>query len=93
MSDGTGMPTSYETLAIGVQGMTCAACVARVEKALGQTEGVDAVMVNLATERATVRLIQGSTHEAVQRAVLDAGYTPVVLADDDLERAAQERAA
>ena len=93
MSDGTGMPTSYETLAIGVQGMTCAACVARVEKALGQTEGVDAVMVNLATERATVRLIQGSTHEAVQRAVSDAGYTPVVLADDDLERAAQERAA
>src|SRR5829696_8513972 len=37
-----------------IEGMTCASCVARVEKALNGLEGVDGVSVNLATERATV---------------------------------------
>ena len=34
--------------------MTCASCVARVEKALNGLDGVDGASVNLATERATV---------------------------------------
>jgi Cu+-exporting ATPase len=41
-----------ETLKI--TGMTCAACSARIEKVVGKMEGVDAVSVNLATEKATV---------------------------------------
>ncbi|MDR2073621.1 MAG: heavy metal translocating P-type ATPase [Spirochaetaceae bacterium] len=41
-----------ETLRIG--GMTCAACAARVEKALGKLEGVTGASVNLATEKARV---------------------------------------
>ena len=38
-----------------IAGMTCASCVARVERALRAVEGVDAASVNLATERATVQ--------------------------------------
>jgi P-type Cu+ transporter len=42
-------------VAIPVTGMSCAACSARVEKALSRTEGVSAASVNLVTGRATVR--------------------------------------
>jgi len=44
------------TLRFPVEGITCAACVGRVERALAAVPGVDAVTVNLATEEATVRL-------------------------------------
>mgnify|MGYP005610684405 CR=1 FL=1 len=39
---------------LAITGMTCASCSARIEKKLGKLDGVDAV-VNLATEKATVR--------------------------------------
>ena len=45
--------TAEVTLPIG--GMTCAACVGRVERALKRTPGVAEAAVNLATERASVR--------------------------------------
>ena len=43
-----------ETAEIGVGGMTCAACVSAVEKALDRVPGVGSVSVNLATERARI---------------------------------------
>ena len=43
-------------LSVGVEGMTCASCVNRIERFLRQTDGVTEASVNLATERATVRL-------------------------------------
>jgi P-type Cu+ transporter len=43
-----------ETIRLDVDGMTCAACVARVEKKLNRLDGVEA-SVNLASESATVR--------------------------------------
>ncbi len=39
-----------------VSGMTCASCVARVEKSIGKIEGVKQVSVNLATEKATFEI-------------------------------------
>ena len=48
------MNSGLFTLDIG--GMTCASCVARVEKALVRIPGVEAASVNLATEQAKVRL-------------------------------------
>ena len=39
-----------------IQGMTCAACVSHVEKAIGAVEGVAGVSVNLAVETAAVEL-------------------------------------
>ncbi|HET7095407.1 MAG TPA: heavy metal-associated domain-containing protein, partial [Thermomicrobiales bacterium] len=38
-----------------IDGMTCASCVGRVERALAKVEGVAEANVNLATERARVR--------------------------------------
>ncbi len=44
-----------EQTSISVGGMSCAACVVRVERALGELEGVDQAAVNFATEKAQVR--------------------------------------
>jgi Cu+-exporting ATPase len=41
--------------AFGVQGMTCAACATRVEKALRKVPGVTEAAINLATEQAQVQ--------------------------------------
>ena len=43
-----------ERLSFHVQGMTCASCVARVERALEKVPGAEQASVNLATETATV---------------------------------------
>ena len=65
-------------LSLGVQGMTCASCVSRVERGLKRVDGVQDVTVNLATERANVtydpeRVAPGALLEAVEAR----GYTPV----------------
>jgi Cu+-exporting ATPase len=63
---------------LGIQGMTCASCVARVERALKKVDGVAEVSVNLATESAKVIASPGEQLEArLRRAVRDAGYEPV----------------
>ena len=66
-------PTTEWTLPI--EGMTCASCVARVEKALKKVPGVVSAEVNLATEKAqvTVRGDAGSA-DALVAAVEKAGY-------------------
>jgi len=77
---------------IGIGGMTCASCVARVERAIAKLPGVESVSVNLATESARVNwaVSQASEDEQTQqarlrRAVRDAGYEP--LAAEHLEQA------
>ncbi|WP_438021077.1 heavy metal translocating P-type ATPase [Sorangium sp. So ce315] len=58
-----------------VQGMTCAACVRRVERALRATPGVQETTVNLVTQRATVTYdAHATTPAALARAIVDAGY-------------------
>jgi Cu+-exporting ATPase len=60
---------------ISVGGMTCAACVRRVELALKAIDGVKDSSVNLSTARATVIHEPGWTGvEALRRVVSDAGY-------------------
>ena len=62
-------------LAIG--GMTCAACSARVEKALSKAEGVETVSVNLATERASISYDEAvTTIENILEVITKAGYSP-----------------
>ncbi len=63
---------------IGIGGMTCASCVARVERALKKVPGVQEVAVNLATESARITFAPSEQMEArLRRAVRDAGYEPV----------------
>ncbi|WP_437594270.1 heavy metal translocating P-type ATPase [Sorangium sp. So ce1000] len=58
-----------------VQGMTCAACVRRVEKALRAAPGVHDAAVNLVTQRATITYdAQATTPAALARAIESAGY-------------------
>ena len=65
------------TTQLGIEGMTCAACVTRVERALRRVPGVEDATVNLATETAQVRWAQGAGDEIqLRRAVRAAGYVP-----------------
>ena len=63
-------------LDIPVTGMTCAACVRRVEKALAAAPGVESAVVNLAAERAHVRLAKGADVAPVLAAIRSVGYEP-----------------
>ncbi len=77
---------------LAISGMTCASCVARVERKLGKVEGVRSAAVNLATERATVAYDPSRVKVArLIGAVEAAGYgaTPVVE-DADAEDGAVE---
>jgi Cu+-exporting ATPase len=47
-------PNKEEKITLAIGGMTCAACVNRIEKAIRKIEGVSEAQVNLATERATI---------------------------------------
>ena len=65
------------SLDIGIGGMTCASCSARVERALKKIPGVQEATVNLATETARITFAPGEQMEArLRRAVRDAGYEP-----------------
>ena len=80
-----------------VKGMHCAACVDKVERALLGVPGVKTAAVNLATERATVRLDDGGPPlDVLRRTVAAAGYTvPAEIAatpeSDDREQAERAR--
>ncbi|MFO6420477.1 heavy metal translocating P-type ATPase [Hylemonella sp. W303a] len=66
------------TLDLGIGGMTCAACVLRVEKALKKVPGVQDAVVNLATETARITCSPDTPDGTAQlrRAVRSAGYEP-----------------
>ena len=65
---------------LAITGMTCASCSARIEKKLGRLDGVDAV-VNLATEKATVRFAEPVTVEQLLTTVRATGYGAEVVED------------
>ena len=70
--------TDMTELDIGIEGMTCASCVSRVEKALAKVPGVTTATVNLATETARIHFAPSEQIEAkLRRAVRVAGYEPV----------------
>ena len=66
-------------VSLDIEGMTCASCVNRVEKALLKVPGVETASVNLATERATVA---GGDVEALLKAVEKVGYKGSVRQPD-----------
>jgi Cu+-exporting ATPase len=83
----TAPTATYETV-FDIEGMTCAACVRRVERALVKVPGVSEANVNLATERATVHIAEGAVADAdLIAAIQGAGYgaTPVREEQADAE--------
>ena len=72
---------------LAITGMTCASCVVSVESALRSVPGVTSADVNLATERATVRLEPAADMMRIVHAVERAGYGALPIPSDDRERA------
>ncbi|GGB92533.1 copper-translocating P-type ATPase [Marinobacterium zhoushanense] len=91
-----GYSVPATTTELSIEGMSCASCVGRVERALRAIPGVIEANVNLATERASVRGNAGA--EALIAAVADAGYTASPLdwtgseADETAEKKDAEQA-
>ena len=78
-------------MVLPITGMTCANCVATVERALQKTEGVTEVSVNYATERATVRVEASAAGiDELAEAVERVGYGVVRADEPDLDNAEAE---
>ena len=89
-----GYGAKAEKVVLPIQGMTCASCVNRVEKALGSLKGVIQASVNFATERASVEYIPDEVSiRDLKNAVREAGYQVLEVKEEDLvekERLARE---
>jgi len=69
----TAAEASRKEVRLDLEGMTCASCVARIERKLNKLDGVDA-SVNFATEQATVHCDQSMSVADLVSAVEAAGY-------------------
>ena len=80
-------PSAGDRLELGLTGMTCAACAARIEKALNRVPGVHAT-VNFATEIAAIGFDPDvATSDQMIAAVARAGYGASVRRESETERA------
>ncbi|MCP1441820.1 Cu+-exporting ATPase [Pseudomonas sp. GGS8] len=70
-----GYSVPQQTLELSIDGMTCASCVGRVERALTKVPGVKSVSVNLANERAHLELLGQVDPQTLIGAVTKAGYS------------------
>ena len=76
-----------KTVQIQVEGMTCASCVAHVEKGIKGGAGIDMAAVNLATEKATVSFDPSvTTLEDIMGHIEGAGYGAHLASDDEQEK-------
>ena len=90
-----GYQVAEDNIELSVAGMTCASCVARVERALAKVSGVTEARVNLASERAQVRVLRGVPTSALIAAIERAGYQaqPVAGSGDLLDAEESRRSA
>ena len=82
--EAAGYAVTRGEITLRIDGMTCASCVGRVERALRSVPGVIDASVNLATERARVIVPAGDDESLLSRliaAVADAGYTASLPVD------------
>ena len=92
MADTDGIKDIQGTITVPVEGMSCASCVLRVEKALKKVEGVSAATVNLATEQTTITFDPARvTLERLRQAVADAGYSLGKPAGEDMPEESEDR--
>lgn len=78
-----GYPARETTHRLSISGMTCASCTGRVERALEGLPGVLSANVNLATETASVRVLDGAiSADALAQTVSDVGYPAKPVQDE-----------
>jgi len=92
----SGYEVGTVSLELPIQGIECASCVQKIEKALLQTKGVTKAVVNLATEKAKVEYLPSETNlEEVKRAIESTGYKVLEFEPseeiEDPERLIRER--
>ena len=79
------MNQQQKALNFDVEGMSCASCVGRVERAIAKVDGVKSVSVNLATERASVQINDATTDAelstSITQAIEKAGYQATLHQD------------
>jgi len=80
-----GYSVPEQTTSLQIEGMTCASCVARIERVLEAVPGVTAAVVNLATEKAQIRHTASLAASDLERAVRDAGYEARQITADDTD--------
>ena len=89
-----GYPMATNEMTFAIEGMSCASCVGRVEKAILNSTGVLSASVNLATETAVVTYAEGATDAAeIAKTILATGYKATsqsAQAPDKSERKAEE---
>nr|WP_237906470.1 heavy metal translocating P-type ATPase [Azospirillum brasilense] len=91
--ENVGFEPQRQEFDLTVGGMTCASCVARVEKALLRVPGVESAAVNLATERAHVTAYAGTVDASrLAEAVEMTGFTAAPVAEPDSTEAAADPA-
>ena len=76
---GYGVPV--QSLELAIEGMTCASCVGRVERALLKVPGVRSAAVNLANERARIEVLGAVDPSLLIQAVEAAGYHAQTIGD------------
>ncbi|PYB79336.1 copper-transporting ATPase [Pseudomonas koreensis] len=92
-----GYSVPRQTVELSIDGMTCASCVGRVERALSKVPSVSSVSVNLANERAHIELLGQVDTQTLLDAVSKAGYSASVWqaerpqSDDQQKRLHRER--
>ena len=69
-----GYQVPVHNLSLHLQGMTCASCASRIERALLAVDGVCQASVNLASETAQLQLLAGSDVQTLLHAVEQAGF-------------------
>ncbi|WP_134676898.1 heavy metal translocating P-type ATPase [Ectopseudomonas khazarica] len=94
--EGAGYAVPGHALELTIEGMTCASCVGRIERALGKLPGVTQVAVNLADEKARLQVVAGFDAQQALQAVAAAGYQASLVdehapADDGSSRLRRER--
>ncbi len=88
----SGYTPSVNQVTIGVDGMTCAACSARVERVLNKQDGIYIANVNLLANKATILFDAESTTAAeMMKLVEKTGYTPVDLSEAKPEEETNKR--
>jgi len=95
--DAAGYAVPAGSVELAIDGMTCASCSGRVEKALAKLPGVKSVSVNLASERAHIELLGNVATDTLIAAVEKAGYAahtlqnPQTQVDQQQQRLTRER--
>lgn len=88
----TGYKASMDRVRLDIEGMTCSACAARVEKALKKVQGIGEVNVNIATNKATVEYLSSDVDVSdMKKAVEKAGYSAKEEEKIDVDKQKKER--